>query len=386
MLIYNELPLPFPWYDALQKQNRFRENCGSTCDFELITPRSSLLPFQFRREKSATLLTRWQIMYLSDTEALDITRNITLVNAKTVEGNDYFFYGGEALQVDLEPGNTQALDLPPGKYYSVLSAGSETYYSEVFTIPEKPFSAVESVNIPYLKIEWTNPGDLRPILYNTATGFRPAFKNVLYLDTFVTTSEPRLEEETIEDGNGTEIPIFQKLAIEYRFSVVAPDYIKLALAALQIHKTVKITTPKGVRVGDVARFSSVPTVEDDGCLSTLDCVFEQDIVLYSTNCDANMAAEPCGPLVPPTITSAVEQPGGQIKLTGVAPLDAWLEVYASATETGTYFKIHPGLSSSEFIAGNALLSDAQAGDFFWFKVVALNFNCNYGQSAPILKT
>jgi hypothetical protein len=309
-----------------------------------------------------------------------------LLNAKTVEGYDYFFYNGEAMQVDLEEGNTQVLDLPPGQYYSVITASNEVYYSEVFTVPPQPFSSVESITVPYLKLEWSHPSDMRPILYNTATGFRPAFKNVLYLDTFVTTTEPKLEEETIEDGNGTQIPVFQKLSVEYRFSLVAPDYIKLALAAAQIHKTITLTTAKGVRVGEVAKFTMTPTVEDIGCVSTLDCVFQQDLVLYSTDCSNNMLAEPCGEVIPPVITSAVSQPGGQIKFTGTAPLDTRLEVYASDTETGTYFKVHPGLNAADFVAGNALISAAQAGTFFWFKVVALNFNCNYGQSAPVLKT
>lgn len=48
MLLYNELPTAFPWYDKIGKQQRYRENAAKMCDYRLLNPRDRLLPFQFK--------------------------------------------------------------------------------------------------------------------------------------------------------------------------------------------------------------------------------------------------------------------------------------------------------------------------------------------------
>lgn len=384
MLIYNELPLPFPWYDKLEMQNRFRENCGANCDFRLITPRSNLLPFEFRRPQSGALLSKWTINFIDGAIALDLTRNTSLINAKTLEGYDYFWYNGEAMSVELEPGNIAGLNLPPGEYYSVITAVNETYYSEVFFVPDKTFSSVETDNIPYLTLEWNNDTDVKPILYNTASGFKAAYKNVLYLDTIITGGEPVIVEETVEDGEGTQHPVFQKMTISYKIQVLAPDFIKLALAAIQLHKNVTVITPNGIRIGDASNFAITSQPESDGCLSTIDITIQQDLAYINHECGANMQIAPCAGTAP-VLTSVITQTSGLLAMLGTAASDTWLEVYAAATETGTYFKIKSGVQAVDFIAGTAYLSAAEATGYNWFKVVSLNYNCNYGQSSAVLK-
>lgn len=48
MLLYNELPTAFPWYDKIGKQQRHRENAAKMCDYRLLNPRDRLLPFQLK--------------------------------------------------------------------------------------------------------------------------------------------------------------------------------------------------------------------------------------------------------------------------------------------------------------------------------------------------
>lgn len=48
MMLYNELPTAFPWYDKIGKQQRYRENAAKMCDYRLLNPRDRLLPFQFK--------------------------------------------------------------------------------------------------------------------------------------------------------------------------------------------------------------------------------------------------------------------------------------------------------------------------------------------------
>ena len=47
-MIFNELPIVFPFYDKLEKQHRFRDVADGACAYKLITPRNALLPFQIK--------------------------------------------------------------------------------------------------------------------------------------------------------------------------------------------------------------------------------------------------------------------------------------------------------------------------------------------------
>lgn len=49
-MIFNELPIVFPFYDKLEKQHRFRDVADGACMYKLITPRNALLPFQIKKE------------------------------------------------------------------------------------------------------------------------------------------------------------------------------------------------------------------------------------------------------------------------------------------------------------------------------------------------
>jgi hypothetical protein len=55
----SSLLTPFRWYAKYHQLNKFDNDCKSVCDFELITDKRHLLPFQFTRDKVPHLITDW---------------------------------------------------------------------------------------------------------------------------------------------------------------------------------------------------------------------------------------------------------------------------------------------------------------------------------------
>lgn len=387
-MLFDELPVAFPWYDSVMKQNRFRENCTGTCAYKLVTPRTNLLPFQFRREAKAEILTTWEILYEDGSQAIDITRNIALVKARTADGYDSFYYDGSALAIEQKTNTTpsvQQLNLPAGFYYSKITAITESYYSELFYVPPDGFTPFETEKINYLKMEWWNDCDVKPIMYNlpeSAPGV-PGFKNTVYLDTFITASDPQIEQDGEQDGDNNLIPTFQKMTIPYKIHIMVPDYMKIALTAIQLHKNILITTSKGVRIGTVQNFEVKSQLEDSGCFSSLEITFEQPIAIVNHACCENMVLAPCDGTAPVLQTAMVSN--GVMTLQGQIAANTWGNVYAAATNTSDFFLVAQGIPAEQINNGTAQLTSTQYGTFQWFKVVSLNFNCNYGQSPAIIR-
>jgi hypothetical protein len=283
-MLYNELPIPFPWYDKLEKQNRYNENTGGVCDYQLITPADALLPFQFYRQTPGGVMpTVWEVFEInSQVLVANISANIPLLTRFVKEGREYFTYFGQALT---------GLALPAGNFYSRLTfPGGTFYYSEMFYVPEGLFYIATDTNIDYLKITWYHKGDLRPIFYNDLDGSGlPKFRNSIYLDTFVHASEPEITEDGTRDGNDELIPTFQKVVIPYRITVMVPDFLKKALCLLPIHNVVSLRTKHGVREGVLESVKVNSALEVSGALSVVDILFTSEIAIVAKGCADNMS-------------------------------------------------------------------------------------------------
>ncbi len=66
-MIFNELNTGFRWYDALEKQTRFKEYCQTMCDFALMAPCNDLLPFQIKSDSFGQPI-EWLLKYLDGTQ------------------------------------------------------------------------------------------------------------------------------------------------------------------------------------------------------------------------------------------------------------------------------------------------------------------------------
>jgi hypothetical protein len=58
-MIVSPVITPFRWYDKFYEQNRYDVDCGDHCDFNLITDRGALLPFQIKRTASLYKVIKW---------------------------------------------------------------------------------------------------------------------------------------------------------------------------------------------------------------------------------------------------------------------------------------------------------------------------------------
>lgn len=275
-LIYNHIPTAFPWYDKLEKQVRYQENCDNTCDYKLISPNNALLPFQFKIGNENDVITAWEIL---DANLLTIT-NISAAKAaiKVIanEGGRYWYYNGSAVLSDV-------LALKPGFYYSVVTlTGGKKMYSEVFNIPFDSFP-VGGVN-KFVKLEWYSTCSISPYFYGDTVNGVPYFRNVAYLDTYVQGDEPEILEETEEDGEGNEIPVFQRAIIRYRIPGAVANYLKTALVVMQMHDVIILTTPMGIHSGEISKVTTASATLDTGCLSTVDIIFEQDLAIIRRSC------------------------------------------------------------------------------------------------------
>lgn len=280
-MIFNELPIAFPWYDKTEQQNRYGENVDKVCDYQLITPRNALLPFQFTNEDLGKTVTAWEVFEINSLVRVALlTPNIASIRTATRNGKDYFTYQGTALS---------ALSLSAGYYISIVTFNDGTQkFSEMFFVPDNGFNVQDDDKINYMRLQWWNDADLKPLFYNDpAPGGKPYFTNVLYLDTFITASEPVITEDGTRDGQDEMIATFKKVVIPYRITVLVPDFLKKALTLIALHDHFLITTKQGIRSGEVEKAAINSTLEAAGALSTVDIIF-QETIMVKKGCGENM--------------------------------------------------------------------------------------------------
>lgn len=281
-MLYNELPVAFPWYEKKEQQNRYGENVVPICDYKLITPSNSMLPFQFAKiTVTGTLPVTWQIFDInSEVLIADISSQISVLDRRVLGGREYFTYYGQPIT---------GMGLTPGYYYSMMNWGDGSFqFSEMFHVPERWFNLADQNDVDYLKFTWYNNNDLNPIYYNNkGVDGLPKFKNSLYLDSFITSSEPEITEDGTRDGNDELVPTFQKAVISYRITAIVPDFLKKALVLLPMHDYVALTTKRSVRNGQLPTLKVASTLEASGALSIVDIIFSEQLMVKK-GCGENM--------------------------------------------------------------------------------------------------
>ena len=173
-----------------------------------------MLPFQIiRAHRSGTTISSFRIYAKDGTFVGDFTTQIRegglTIKPFASLGYDVIVFGGQSVIF------TQ---FPNGQYYAVLSDGSQTWYSEIFTV-------VNDIQ-PYLRITWWDVDDFvmdaGTIVYKYANDTQ--FQNILYLPTDLAKPEYIFEEEG-ETRDGYFFPIKQISEKRYRFSFFAPEYL-----------------------------------------------------------------------------------------------------------------------------------------------------------------
>lgn len=266
--IFKELPIVFPFYELKGNQDQYRENVEGLNQYNLISPNNALLPFQIEMPANKPNPTSWRIIRMADGAVIDITASLNKIKVYEFAGKKQAVYFGDALPISLNCGN----------YYSdIIFPDGTRYWSEVFYIPENAFQV--GAPCEFVKVDFWNEKDIAPVLY------RDNFVQTIYLNTFVHSFVPEIEEEQEKDGFNNEIPVFQKMLLRYKMVEVVPDFVKIALISLQMHDHVIITI-NGSRTGEIDRVQVTAQPHEGGGLNDVDIVFEDDI-LYKTNCGTN---------------------------------------------------------------------------------------------------
>lgn len=149
-----------------------------------------------------------------------------------------------------------------GQYYAKLSDGTNTWYSEVFTV----VNDLES----YLKIEWYDNEDFVMdagiIVYKN-----PSFKNVLYLNSAIAKPEYQFEEEG-ENRDGYFFPIKQISEKRYRFKFFASEYLLDVMRFIRMADYATIYY-HGKRYS-LDTFLITPEWEDNGDVASVEALFD----------------------------------------------------------------------------------------------------------------
>ena len=246
-----------PWYSSIEQQNARRWWIYGRV-YPLFTPAMFMLPFQIiRAHRSGTTISAFKVYTKDGVLVGDFTQGMNEAGI-TIKP---FLSGG--FDVIVFPGEFPVFtNFQNGQYYATLSDGTETWYSEVFTV-------VNDIE-PYLKITWWDNDDFvmdaGTIVYKS-----PAFKNVLYLDATIAKPEYPFEEEG-ETRDGYFFPIKQISEKRYKFKFLASEYLLDVMRFIRMADFATIEFQGKSYKPDT--FLITPDWEDNGDVAAVEAEFD----------------------------------------------------------------------------------------------------------------
>ena len=249
-----------PWYTSIEQQNA-RKWWVYNRIYPLFTPAMFMLPFQIlRTHRAGTTIASFRVYTKTGVLVGDFTQAIQdagiTIKPFASLGYDVIVFGGQT------PVFTQFAN---GQYYATISDGTQTWYSEIFTV-------VNDIE-PYLKIVWWDNEDFvmdaGTIVYKYAGGTQ--FKNVLYLQADIAKPEYVFEEE----GDQRDGYFFAKKQISekrYRFSFFASEYLLDVMRFIRMADFAYIEK-HGQRY-NLDTFLITPDWEDNGDVAAVEAEFD----------------------------------------------------------------------------------------------------------------
>ena len=253
-----------PWYKDINEQNH-RKNYAYGEIYPLYSPYDRLLPFQLTR-RHLTTIANWSAMLVSmaDGTQTDITQYVT-------GSTGFMVIDGSAQDtIAYSPLTGWSWSMPEGRYYVVLSDGTNTWYSEVFTV----------VNYlkNYLRISWRSIYD-QPIgdgaiLYDSLP---MPYRNVLYFAAQLGKPEYTFDEEG-ERRDGYFFAEKQVSTKTYKAFITAPEYLCDVMRLIRMADYVKVTDGYGNEY-DCDTFLITPTWQEQGDLAQVTIEFTTGTVI-----------------------------------------------------------------------------------------------------------
>ena len=249
-----------PWYTSIEQQNA-RKWWVYNRIYPLFTPAMFMLPFQILRpHRDGTTIASFRVYTKTGVLVGDFTQAIRdagiTIKPFASLGYDVIVFGGQT------PVFAQFAN---GQYYATISDGTQTWYSEMFTV-------VNDIE-PYLKIEWWDIEDFTmdagTIVYKYTGGTQ--FKNVLYLQADIAKPEYPFEEDG-ETRDGYFFPIKQISEKHYRFMFLASEYLLDVMRFIRMADYAYIT--KNGQQYKLDTFLITPDWEDNGDVAAVEAEFD----------------------------------------------------------------------------------------------------------------
>lgn len=246
-----------PWYTSIEQQNA-RKWWAYNRVYPLFTPAMFMLPFQIlRAHRSGATISLFQVYTKTGVLVGNFTQAIRdagiTIKQFTSLGYDVIVFGGQM------PVFAQFAD---GQYYATISDGTQTWYSEIFTV-------VNDIE-PYLKITWWDLSDFT-MDAGTIVYTNPSYKNVLYLQSDIAKPEYTFEEEG-ETLDGYFFPTKQISEKRYRFNFLASEYLLDVMRFIRMADYAEIEY-RGQRYS-LDTFLITPEWEDNGDVAAVEAVFD----------------------------------------------------------------------------------------------------------------
>lgn len=266
---YNNNLNPLPWYTSINQQNH-RKSYAYGEIYPLYTMAGHMLPWQVQRPHRDARVTSLAIYYENGTLwkniLSDAASSLSIVSSSyvneltgaTVAYDNIIFNDSAAI----------AQSQPDGRYYAVMSDGTDIWYSEVFTV-------VQSLS-GFLAIEWYDLADLvydkGRIVYGNS-----GYRNKVYLPTEIGKPDYTFEEDG-EDRDGFWFPEKQLSEKTYHFSFLAPEYMCDAMRIIRLSDHITITDQFGVQY-NADKFLLTPKWLENGDLAQVIAEFQTDTVI-----------------------------------------------------------------------------------------------------------
>lgn len=258
-----------PFYSSYTHQyHRLPYSYGNM--YTLYASDKYFIPFQIPCKKPASNSDYYEIysveLYntsdelIKDCTSLFINAGLYIYKSEFIDSWIIVFPGTEFIN----------LDVPYGKYYLYIAAGSQEFYSDIFTITN-----VDSCT----KIEWYDNEDL--IIGDSGVAYDGNFRNVLYLD--INIGRPDYEYE--EEGETRDYRFFAEKQLSekvYRFSFIAPEYLCDAVRLIRMSDNVTIQKKLGNGAQEIfACDSFIADVEwlEQGDLASIEVEFKSGTII-----------------------------------------------------------------------------------------------------------
>ena len=249
-----------PFYNSIDEQNH-RKDYAYGDVYKLITERTKLLPFQINREHLASAPITTAILYeLKTGDSQDILTEINGAGLNIKEFTDYDLIINPSALI------FPTLTITPGQYYIEIGDGTNTWYSEVFTVVTDVSS--------FLKLKYYDIGNIE--YTGGHIDYTAPFKNYLYIQTEIGKPEYPFEEEA-QKRDGFTFVEKQVSEKKYKFEFLAPEYLCDALRIVRMHDIIYIYFK-----GQTYRVENIilePKWQEQGNLAIIEVEFECDTIV-----------------------------------------------------------------------------------------------------------